>query len=124
MPRITIFDVSADEPERAIKFYNNVFGWEIKKWEGPFDYWIIKTGEKDEFGIDGGLSKRENPEDSVTPFISVKSVDEYLEKISSNGGKIIKPKSAIPGVGYMSVFSDTENNIFGIIEEDKSAKLA
>ena len=122
MPRVSYFDLSADEPERAIKFYNNVFGWKISKWEGPFEYWLIKTGEKDEIGIDGGLAKRINPGDSVTPFINVNSVDEYLNKITSNGGEILKPKSPIPSVGYMSICKDTENNVFGIIEEDKAAK--
>ena len=122
MPRVSYFDLSADEPERAIKFYKKVFGWEIKKWEGPFEYWLIKTGGKDELGIDGGLAKRVNPTDSLTPFINVDSLDEYLNKIRSNGGEILKPKSPIPGVGYMSIFKDTENNIFGLIEEDESAK--
>lgn len=122
MPRISYFDLPVDAPERAIKFYSTVFGWEFKKWDGPFDYWLIKTGEKDELWIDGGLAKRENPNDSLTPFITVDLLDEYLNKITSNDGEIIKPKSTIPGVGYMSIIKDTENNIFGLIEEDKSAK--
>ena len=73
-------------------------------------------------GIDGGLAKRQDPKDSMTPFINVDSIDEYSNKITSNGGKIVKLKSSIPGIGYMSIFQDTENNTFGMIEEDKSAK--
>ena len=48
MTRISYLDFSADEPERALKFYNIVFGWQIKKWEGPFEYWEFKTGEPNE----------------------------------------------------------------------------
>ncbi|HEV2494165.1 MAG TPA: VOC family protein [Terriglobia bacterium] len=37
MPRVIHFEINADQPERAAKFYTAVFGWEIKKWEGPTD---------------------------------------------------------------------------------------
>ncbi|MGB8934825.1 MAG: VOC family protein [Candidatus Nitrosopolaris sp.] len=45
MPRVVHFEIVADNPERAIKFYKEVFGWEFKKWDGPQDYWFVKTGE-------------------------------------------------------------------------------
>lgn len=35
MPRVVFFDVAADDPERAIGFYRDVFGWKIEKWPGP-----------------------------------------------------------------------------------------
>jgi predicted enzyme related to lactoylglutathione lyase len=37
MPRVVYFEIPADDPERAAKFYKEVFGWKIDKWEGPFD---------------------------------------------------------------------------------------
>ena len=91
----------------------------IKKWEGPFEYWEFKTGEPNEPGIDGGLAKRSKAEESLTPFIKV---DDYASKIEANGGKVIQSKTAIPGVGYMLVFKDTENNRLGLMELDQSAK--
>ena len=122
MTRISYLDFSADEPERAIKFYNTVFGWQIKKWEGPFEYWEFKTGEPNEPGIDGGLAKRIKPEESLTPFINVSSVDEYTAKIEEGGGKIIESKTAIPRIGYTLLFKDTECNLIGLFEENKDAK--
>ena len=91
MTRISYLDFSADEPERAIKFYNIVFGWQIKKWEGPFEYWEFKTGEPNEPGIDGGLAKRSKAEESLTPFIKV---DDYASKIEANGGKVIQSRNS------------------------------
>src|SRR4051812_15755751 len=35
MPRVIHFEISADEPERAARFYADVFGWEVTKWDGP-----------------------------------------------------------------------------------------
>ena len=122
MPRISYLDFSADEPERAIKFYSAVFEWQIGKWEGPFEYWEIKTGEPNEPGIDGGLAKRSRPECSLTPFINVPSADDYTSRVEANGGKIVQAKTAIPGIGYMVIFKDTENNLLGLMEEDQAAK--
>ncbi len=102
MLRVTHFEINADDPERAIKFYSDVFGWKVKKWEGPMDYWLITTGPEDQPGIDGGLMKREQPGASVTNSIDVPSVDEFVSKITEAGGKIISPKQSIPGVGYFA----------------------
>ena len=89
MPRISYLDFSADDPERAVNFYNKIFGWQINKWDGPMEYWEIKTGESNEPGIDGGLSKRDRIGQWTTPFINVSSVDQYTAKIEAGGGKII-----------------------------------
>ncbi|MCJ7496770.1 MAG: VOC family protein, partial [candidate division Zixibacteria bacterium] len=65
---------------------------------------------------------RMSPQASTYNTVDVPSVDEFVKKITQNGGKIIVPKSAVPGVGYMAYCADTEGNVFGIMEEDTSAK--
>jgi len=45
MPRVVHFEIHADDPQRAANFYQGVFGWDIKKWEGPEDYWLVTTGK-------------------------------------------------------------------------------
>lgn len=122
MPRVSYLDFSADDPERAVNFYSKVFDWQINKWDGPLEYWQMKTGEPNEQGIDGGLSKRERIGEWITPFINVSSIDDYVEKIESSGGKIIQPKTSIPGIGYTLLFKDTESNTIGLFEENKEAK--
>ena len=119
MPRVIHFEITADQPERAVKFYSNVFGWKIQKWEGPMDYWLVYTGEGP--GIDGGLMKRMNPSATTINTIGVPSVDEYLAKIEKNGGKAVVPKAAIPGIGWFAYCQDTEGNVFGIMQMDESA---
>ena len=122
MLRVTHFEITADDPERAIKFYSDVFGWKVHKWEGPMDYWLIATGPEDQPGINGGLMKREQPGAATTNTIDVPSADEFIAKITEAGGKILQPKQAVPGVGYFAYCQDTEGNTFGIMEEDTSAK--
>jgi predicted enzyme related to lactoylglutathione lyase len=122
MPRVVHFEIDAKKPERAVKFYEKVFGWKIKKWEGPVEYYLISTGKETEPGIDGGLSKRTESEPSTVNTIDVSSVDEFIKKVEANGGKIVRPKRAVIGVGYMAYFEDPEGNVFGIMETDESAK--
>ncbi|HOC31682.1 MAG TPA: VOC family protein, partial [Armatimonadota bacterium] len=53
MPRPIHFELPADDPERAVRFYENVFGWKVQKWDGPQEHWLITTGEAPAPGIDG-----------------------------------------------------------------------
>ncbi len=122
MPRIVHFDVPADDPARAQKFYSEVFDWKFDKWNGPMEYWMVITGDDKQPGINGGLSHRMPGRTGMTNTIDVPSVDEFSQKIQSKGGKIIMPKTPIPRVGYFAQCMDTEGNVFGIIEFDENAK--
>ena len=125
MPRPIHFEIHADEPERAVAFYQKLFGWQFTAWEGPMPYWIIKTGEGP--GIDGGLLPRKG---SVTPdapmiayvcTIEVAALDDQLVKVESLGGSIALPKQPIPGVGWLAYAKDTEGNVFGLMQNDPAA---
>lgn len=126
MPRVVHFEIHADDPQRAVNFYQSVFGWQINKWEGPQDYWLVTTGPQNEPGIDGAILRRMQPVsgDSVIAYvctIDVPSVDDVTTKITANGGTIALPKMAVPHVGWLVYAKDTEGNIFGALQSDPSA---
>jgi hypothetical protein len=116
MPNFVHIDIAADDPERATRFYERVFGWKIQKLEGPVPYWLISTGEGMMPPVGAGVARREQPWQSVTPTIDVDSVDAYKKKIVAEGGTVVAPKALIPGIGYLLSFKDTEGNIFAILE--------
>lgn len=122
MPRPTHFDLTVDNPERAIKFYKDTFGWKFEKWDGPMEYWMVTTGEEREPGINGGLSKKGESGMPNMNTISVPSVEKFSKTIQDNGGKVLMPKMPIPGVGWFATCQDTEGNIFGIIEHNPNTK--
>ena len=86
------------------------------------EYWTATTGDDKEPGINGGLSKRGVSGMPNMHTISVPSVDEYSRKVEAGGGKVLQPKTAIPGVGWIATCEDTESNTFGIIQMDSTAK--
>ncbi|MFX0141606.1 MAG: VOC family protein [Candidatus Hodarchaeota archaeon] len=123
MPTIVHFDISADNPDRAKKFYEKLFDWKIEAVSG-MKYYLIQTADSDgKQGVGGGIAKREKPEQKITNFIGVSSIDKYIDKVERLGGKVIEPKTPIPGWGFLAVCLDTENNTFGLWEEDKNAKM-
>src|SRR5436309_11847202 len=107
MPRVVHFEIHADDSQRAVNFYQNVFGWQIHKWEGPQDYWLIATGPQNEPGIDGAILKRMQPinGDAVIAYvctIDVPSLDDTVAKITAQGGTIVLPKMPVPGIGWLA----------------------
>jgi uncharacterized protein len=126
MARVVHFEIHADDPQRAVKFYSEVFGWQANNWGGPQEYWLVTTGPKTEPGIDGAILRRNQrvTGEGVTAFVctvDVPSVDDTAAKITANGGTIALPKMAVPQVGWLIYGIDTEGNIFGAMQSDHSA---
>ena len=121
MSRVIHFEIPASDPERASAFYQKVFGWKIEKWPGPMEYWLVTTGPEGTPGINGGLMKNTDVK-TTTNTIGVDSVDTAIEAAKHAGGKLVMPKTPIPGVGHFAYCEDTEGNLFGVMQADKNAK--
>ena len=99
MPRVIHFEIHADEPERAIVFYERLLGWEFSKWDGPTDYWVIRTGPKRQAGIDGGMIRRRGTVDGQAVIayvctVDVPSLEDALALVPQLGGT---PRARRPG---------------------------
>ena len=122
MPRPVHFQLPAKDPERAGKFYSEVFGWKVGKWEeGDMPYWLVKTGEAPEMGIDGGIWEQcdEMPMPAHN-VIAVDDLDAFVAKVEAAGGKITMPRMPIPKIGDIAYCEDTEGNVFAILQPDPS----
>ncbi len=123
---IVHFEIPADDVERARKFYSELFGWQIEKFPGPapMEYWGITTGAAEgEMGLTGGgMMPRQMPWQTITMYIQVPSVGDFVDKIKKLGGKVVVPKTAVPEMGYFAVCLDPEKNGFGIWETNPQAK--
>ena len=122
MNRITHFEFPVDDADRAASFYTKAFGWQIAKWDGPQDYWLIKTGPDDQPGIDGALTPRSEGAMTISNVLDVADVDAASEQVVAAGGVIVLPKMAVPGIGYVAYFRDTEGNVLGMMQDDMNAK--
>ncbi len=115
MPTIVHFDLPADDLERAKNFYEKLFDWKFNKVQMPMPYYLIETKDREgNSGVRGGMGKRGLPGQTISNYIDVPSVDEYIAKVVELGGNIIMPKTAVSGWGYLAICVDTENNTFGL----------
>lgn len=122
MATIAHFDISADDVQRARKFYEKLFGWKIYKYpHSPDEYYFVETtnliGEK---GLSGGIAKRMKPTQGITNYIEVESIDDSIEQVRKLGGKIIKTKTKIPTAGYIASCIDSEGNSFGLLQVEEN----
>ena len=118
---IVWFEIPADNVERAKSFYSALFGWKIEKFPGPMEYWHIDTGGGDDTP-DGGLMKRQSPQQGITSYVGVASVDDSAAKVEKLGGKICMPKTQVTEMGYFVICQDPENNTFALWERNENAK--
>ena len=123
MPRVVHFEIHAGDPERAVNFYQKLFGWNFQKWEGPMDYWMVITGPDDQPGINGGLLRRQGEIDGQAVIayvctVDVADVDASLQTALANGAQIALPKMPIPGVGWLVYCKDTEGNIMAVLNPE------
>ncbi len=127
MPRLNHFTIPADSPDRAMRFYREVFGWRFQVgWEYDTPtrretYWRVQTGTGEATGIDGGLTRREYPGQPISVGVEVSSLDSSIEAVQRCGGKILVGKVAVPGVAWLAVCQDSEGNSFTIFQPDPAA---
>lgn len=128
MDKVVLFQIPVDDMERAKKFYQEVFGWEISAIPGSGgNYHAATTVPVDEKGqpkvpggINGGLFQRgTHGLEGITIDINVSSIDEYMKKIEAASGKTVMPKIPILNFALFALIMDTEGNIIGLWEDVK-----
>jgi predicted enzyme related to lactoylglutathione lyase len=122
MGRVVHFEIHASDLDRAERFYRDVFGWDVQKFDGPVDYRLLNTGPKSETGIDGALVERRGTDgegEAVVAYVCTVQVDDIQateKKVGEAGGEQVVNRQEIPDVGQLSYFKDTEGNIFGAMQ--------
>ncbi len=114
------FEIPADDVGRARAFYSQLFGWTIAAAEGFTDYWFIETGEPGQ-DLGGGLMARQAPGQGPVFYIQVESLSDHAARIEGLGGKIVVPKTPVPGMGWWAHFLDPEGNLFALWQSDPAA---
>jgi hypothetical protein len=123
----TYFDLSVRDPQRARSFFENVLGWRFERFPMPYEYYRIVTGSDGEPGIDGGIGGiGDAPLAGGRPLtqltIPVPNLDEFTARVLAHGGRIVEPRTAIPGIGWYATCAEPGGLMFGLIEPDENAR--
>ncbi len=122
--KLTHFAVHIDDIERAKKFYDGVFDWGFNSY-GQDDFVQIKADKSENGELIGAMQSRKySPvSDKIIGLectIGVENIDDIIEKVISNGGQVLMNKTAIPNVGWIAKFLDTEGNLICAMQYDKA----
>lgn len=114
------FEIPASDLDRAIGFYERIFGKPLRREQmggvdlGVFPYEQPATGG----AVVKGPAYRPS-EDGKGPVVYVAAegeseIDAILSRVAAAGGKVALPKSTLPGVGSIAHIIDTEGNRIGL----------
>ena len=103
--KVEYFEIPADNIEN-LNFYSSLFAWQFEKGETQ-GYYMIKNA-----GISGALMQKENPEQISTQFVTVESIEDYINKAKKLGARVVKNKEI--SEGYYAVLEDPQKNTFRI----------
>lgn len=122
MSKVVHFEIPFDNKARAMKFYTETFDWQLTDMP-QMDYVMAQSVAVDENqmpkepgAINGGLVPRPKEAPHPTLYVDVSSIDEALKKVAAAGGKVVTPKTPIPGMGAFARIADTEGNIVGLYQ--------
>jgi len=117
MNPVNWFEIPAKDINESKAFYETVFGIEMRLTEmGPLTMaWF--PADPEGTGATGTLIQSEsyNPSyDGTMVYLSVKSIENTLEKVKENGGKVINEKMDIGEYGFVAHFEDNAGNRVGL----------
>ena len=126
---IVHFEIPVDDPDRAVEFYRDLFGWAITKAEAASqEYWPVSTvpvdsdGRPERPGINGGLVRRNGRDEGLVNYVEVEDVAQYATDAVALGGEVVVPRTAVAGMGWFVRLKDTEGNVFGLWQTDRKAR--
>lgn len=107
------WDLMVDDLERSKAFYQRVFAWRFD--DASFSgYTLIQTGA----APGGGMMLRppDVPMACLNSYFQVDSADGTLRQVVEAGGRVLMPKTEIPGVGWVAMFADPDGIPIGLLE--------
>ena len=114
---INWFEIPATNFERAVSFYMAILSIDIKKTEmfGTHMGFFPSDGKN----VSGAIVQGDNYEPSSIGILAYLNggddLQKVLDRIESNKGKIIVPKTQIsPEMGFFGMFIDSEGNKMAI----------
>ncbi len=130
--RVVHFEIEALDKERAKKFYEQAFGWEMQQMgQDMGGYVVVVTGDpKEPGGINGGIMSTMSGKKELNAYscvIAVDDIDKAIADVKAAGGKVFDDNKApdgtilgekmdIPTVGIYAKCQDTESNYFSLLQ--------
>ncbi len=117
---IVHFEINTRDPQRAKKFYTQLFGWKYKDSDIPgVEYYLI-----DGVTPSGGINplQQDSKIKAPTTYFGTDDIDATLKKVRDGGGTADE-KQPIPGQGWFAACTDPDGNSFSLFQNDPSLTM-
>lgn len=120
-------DTGQPDPEAAVAFYGDLFGWEFEDRTpagSPQRYFVAQLRGRDVAGV--GSQPEGAPSTPVwNTYIWVESADHAVAKVKDAGGSVLMEPFDVSDAGRMGVFADPSGAVFCVwqAKEGKGAQL-
>ena len=117
--RVVHFEIPFDDGERARAFYARAFGWQVMEMP-DMGYTLVMSGPSGEQGptepgfINGGMLRREGPNEGPIIVIDVDDIEDALTRIEGAGGQVLLGRQQVGEMGWAAYFNDVEGNAVGL----------
>ena len=118
---INWFEIPADDFDRAVTFYENVFATKLRRVVMNVGEDVITDGvfPYEPPAPSGSICKRPNlqpgPDGTLIYLDASPDISEVLARVWDNGGKVVLDKTLVTDdIGYIGVFIDSEGNRVGV----------
>lgn len=105
-------EIPAASVEAAGQFYQELFGWKLQPMpEMNYTMWEAEGSDSS-----GGfpLASADSPAGQVLVYIASDDIDEDLDKVKELGGRVLREKTEIPGMGWFGIFQDPTGNVLAL----------
>jgi len=109
-------EIPAANVGAAGEFYQKLFGWKLMPMP-EMNYTMWEAGD----GSGGGFPEVSdvNPAGQVLIYIDSEDIEKDLEHVVKLGGKVLHPKTEIPGMGWFAILQDPTGNALGLFTSSR-----
>ncbi|HEV3407577.1 MAG TPA: VOC family protein [Gaiellaceae bacterium] len=112
---IVHFELPAEDPSRAKRFYESVFNWTFREaGDSPIEYHMTEELEPV-----AAIYPRQADERGPVVYFDTTDLDGTIARVRELGGEA-EEKQPIPGIGWFARCRDPEGNEFSLYAADES----
>lgn len=109
--RFVWYDLINSDEAGAIDFYTRLFGWQVEDMDmGPAGVYKMWGDGKEPRG---GFMDKPAPDVPAhwVGYVSVENIEDTVNRVQNNGGKLLNPIMDIPDVGRFAPFTDPTGGV-------------
>ena len=111
---LTITQLNTTDPEKAIAFYTELFGWASSPMEGgPEPYWALSLAGRNIAGLMNMPAGASGAPSHWLVYFGSEDVEPDAGRIGELGGQVVVPPLEVPG-GKIVVAQDPQGAVFGL----------